>query len=309
MLFAASIGGALGLSTTVTNAQSVPVSPAVPGRALLDFPLGTVGEVPALATAAGGGLFNPAAILAGAPPRLRVSVAQLNAAHDRDVDGQIVTLAARWGRSALGIDVARMGVSALDRTGDTDPQSLGSVPYDAYLASLIGAHRFGGPFAGHLTLGAAARLRVARADTVTASSGALDVGAVADGLLGRRDVRLAVASYLWTPGREAVERPGLHLGADARVAGANDAHEARLGVGRDLTRDGTAETGVYATGRWGFAEARAGVARSSGFGSHETLTRLALGVRSARLAVGVGREDSDTGFGGMWQFTLSTQLK
>jgi hypothetical protein len=309
LLFAASFGAALGLWTTTTNAQSVPDQSPVPGRALLDFPLGTLGEIPALSTAAGGGLINPATILPLRAPKLAVAAASLNAPGERGVDGESVTVVDRIGRSGFALGIARMGVTGLERTGDGDTQVLGHVPYYTYVASLVAARRFAGPFHRHLVVGASARYRAAHADTTNASTGLLDVGAMADGLLGRRDVRLALSSYLWRPGRESVERPGLHAGADARVAGADAEHEARVGLGYDATRGGTSETGLYAAGRWTFLEARGGLVSATAFGDSQTRTRLALGFHSTRLLVTVGHEASGGGFGSIWQFTLSAQVR
>jgi hypothetical protein len=310
MLFAASFGAALGLVPVVVNAQSVPVSPAVPGRALLDFPLGTLGEIPALATAAGGILSNPAAVFAGPPVRVRAALAHLDAPGDRGAAGEVATVIGLHRRTALAIGVARMGVSGLERTGDSDPQVLGRVPYYTYVASLVAGRRIGGPFRGHLALGVAGRFRAAHADTVEANTSALDVGLFADRLAGNLDGRVAVSSYLWTPGKEEVERPGIHVGADARVAGPDPAHEARVGLSLAATRGGTAERGIYVSGRWRFAEARAAVARATGFSDgRQTRTRLAAGFHATRFSVGVANESSAPNLGAMWQFTLSTRIR
>jgi hypothetical protein len=310
MLFAAWSGAALSLASTSVNAQSVPASPAVPGRDLLDFPLGTLGEIPAMATAAGGGLFNPAAIMAGPPSRLRAAVGHLDAPADRGASGEVATLVGQRGRTALSLGVARMRVGGVERTLDGDPQVFGTVPYYTYVASFAAARRVGGPLRGRLALGLAARYRAARADTVDASTGAFDVGVLVDRLLGALDGRVAASSYLWSPGKEEVERPGVHVGADARVAGPDSAHEARVGLSLDATRGGTSERGLYVAGRWRVVEARAGVARATGFGDHrQTRTRLALGFHAAGFVVGVGNETSSPSLGPIWQFTLSTRIK
>ncbi|MBV9881214.1 MAG: hypothetical protein JO180_11995 [Gemmatirosa sp.] len=310
MLFAASLGGVLLLAGTALSAQNVPASRPVPGRALLDFPLGTLGEAPALSVGGGGGLFDPASILLTPISRLRLSLAQLDAPGDRSVHGQVGTVTGRAGPStAVGVSFARMAVGGLDRTGSGDPTVLGSVPYSTYVVSLLAAQRFGGPFRQHLVIGAAGRYRAANADTVSASTGAVDVGAVVDRLFGKYDGRLALSSYLWRPGEEATEALGVHAAADARVAGKEDAHEARIGVGRDLTRGGPRETFVYAAGRWSFAEARLGRARQVNFGSRPTtMIRFGLGFHSERFVVGVGREDSSVGLGPMYQFSLTTLI-
>lgn len=310
MLFAASFGAALGLRTLPVNAQSVPSAPpaVVPGRALLDFPLGTIGEIPALSDAAGGGLFNPAAILPLRPVRLSAAIAALSATANRGVDGQVATVVGTRGFTALGLNYARVSVGGLERTGDSDPTVLGTIPYYASVASVMAAHRVGGPVKRRLVVGLAARYRAGRSDTLNGGTGAVDVGGVADHLGGRLDLRVAVASYLWRPGA-GPHMPGLHVGADARVAGRDEEHQARMGLAWDNTRGGTRETGLYASGRWGVAEARAAIARADGFQSTATRTRLGVGFRGTRFAVGVGHEGSNPGFGSLWQFSLSTQMR
>lgn len=305
LLFAASIGAALCLSTQVTNAQSVPV----PGRGLLDFPLGTLGEVPALATATGGGLTNPATLVIGSAGPLSASIASLNAAGQRGVDGQFASVAGQQGAVTLGASVARLGVGGLDHTGDSDPQVLGTVPYSTYLISAVAARRLGGPLRNRLALGMALRYRSAHLDTTSASTALADLGAAADGLFGRRDVRLGVSTYLWRPGAESVERPGIHAGGDLRVVGPDATHEARLGLAYDATRGATREQGVYVAGRWTSIEARAAMVRASDFDDRQTRARFALGFRSRRLLVGVGHEATAGGFGSIWQFTLRTQIR
>ncbi|WP_025412360.1 hypothetical protein [Gemmatirosa kalamazoonensis] len=309
MLFAASFGAALCLRTVPVNAQSVPSGSPVPGRALLDFPLGTVGEIPALSNAGGGGLFNPAAILPLHPVRLSAAVAALSATETRGVDGQVGTVVATRGLTAFGVGLARMSVGGLDRTGDSDPTVLGSIPYYTSVASLLAAHRFGGAAKRRLVVGAAARYRSGTSDTVTASTGALDFGVMADHLGGHLDLRVAAATYLLRPFNQGIERPGLHLGADARVAGPDDAQEVRMGLATDVTRGATRETGLYASGRWRFAEARAAVAKANDFQSSQTRTRLGVAFRGTRFAVGVAHEGSDPGFGSIWQFSFSTQIR
>jgi hypothetical protein len=312
MLFAASFGAALCLLTTLVNAQSVPAASTptpVPGRALLDFPLGTIGEIPALASAAGGGLFNAATILPLRPARLSAGLAALSATENRGVDGQVGTVVVTRGLTAVGVGYARVSVGGLERTGDGDPTVIGTIPYYTSVASLLAARRFSGPFKRRLVLGVAARWRTGRSDSVSASAGALDVGVLGDHLGGKLDLNLAASTFLLRPTGQGIERPGLHVGADARVAGPDDAHEARMGLATDVTRGGTRETGLYASGRWGFAEARGGIARAQGFQSSQTRTRLAVAFLGTRLNVGVGHEGSDPGFGSIWQFSLSTMLR
>src|SRR4051812_12139455 len=50
----------------------------VPGRELFDFPIGSMAEAPALATAAGGGFWNPATIALSTTDRFRAAIAALD---------------------------------------------------------------------------------------------------------------------------------------------------------------------------------------------------------------------------------------
>ncbi len=313
MLFAASFGATCCLGPGRAGAQNVPAARPVPGRALLDFPLGTLAEVPALATGGGGGFTNPAALLAdGAaepPSRLRVAVGQLSAQGLRGATGQFASLNTVRGRSAIGVSFARMGVDGIDRTGDGGPQVIGDVRYDTYVLSAESARRLGGTLRNRVVVGVAARYRGARDDTLSASTAAVDVGLLADGLFGARDVRLAASSFLWRPGRESIERPGARFGADAHVLGTDAAHEVRAGVSHDVTRGATSETGIFAAGRWTYAESRIGIASARGFGDSQTRFRLALAFRADRLTVGVAHEGSAPSFGSLWQFTLSSRLR
>lgn len=310
ILFAASCWGASCLGSRVANAQTVPSDRPVPGRALLDFPLGTLGEAPALSTASGGGLFNPAAILGLGPARLRASFAQLQRAGEASADGQVVTAVARLdARTYAGIGFARMTVGGGDRTGLGDPEAQGTIPYGTYVLSALAARRLGGPFRNRVGIGVAGRYRSAESDTTRASAGAADVGVYADRLFGKWDVRAAFSSYLWLPGKESIERPAVHAALDARVAGKDDEHEARVGLSHGATRQGESETFAYTAGRWRYAEARLGIARANDFEGPQTHTRLGVAFHSTRFSVGVGRETSQSAFGALYQFTLSTLLK
>src|SRR5688500_4870029 len=120
LLFATSWRGAFVLAASSANAQSVP------GRELLDFPVGALVEAPALATQTAGGAYNPAAMLLpvplGARGRTRVSVGALSSRGERGPPGLLASVAyaprPRWGAS---VSLARVTVSQIDRT-ETTPE-------------------------------------------------------------------------------------------------------------------------------------------------------------------------------------------
>lgn len=300
LCFAATLGAALAAAPRVTGAQ------AVPGRDLFDFAIGALGEAPALAVEAAGGLYNPAAPLLAPVGRLRGSVTHLNAPGDRGLSGEVVGLEWRQTpRRAYALTIARAGVSDIPRTDDTPTANGGTVVYDSYLVSAGAAQRL----LKHLVVGGALRYRVGRLDTATASTVGADAGVVVDGLLGRRDLRLGASSFLWRPGADRGDRPLASVGADARVVGRSVAREVRLGASY-LGSDGGEQEGFgYVSARLRNVEGRAGLARASRGGEADTRSRLGLGLRYAGLLVGVAREESASGFGSIYQITLSSILK
>jgi len=303
MLFAASWRGAFVLAASSANAQSVP------GRELLDFPVGALVEAPALATQTAGGAYNPAAILLphplGALGRTRVAVGALSSRGERGLSGLMATVAVvpqpRWG---VAVSLARVAVGQIDRTETTPETILGNVLYDAMVASAAGAVRVN----RYVAAGAALRYRLGRADTTRASVAGGDVGVAAGGLLGRYDLRLAVSSYLWSPNAQRSVRPALLGAADARVWGDTATREARAGYSFERSRGGGTQTYVYAAGRYRYVDARAGVSRVSAFGDDATHARFGIGLHYARFSAGVAQETGGW-LGSIFQFTLSTVFR
>jgi hypothetical protein len=300
LCFAATLGASLATVPRTAQAQ------AVPGRDLFDFAVGALGEAPALAVESAGGLYNPAALLLAPVGRLRASVSHLNAPGDRGLSGEVVGI--EWRPSArrgVAVTIARAGVSDIPRTDDTPTAVGGDVVYDSYLVSAGGTARV----LPHVAIGGALRYRVGRLDTASASTVGGDAGVVVDGLLGRHDLRLGASSFLWRPGAKLADRPLATVGADARVVGRAVAREVRLGLSYVGSRGGEQEGYGYVSARLRNVEGRAGVARATRAGEADTRSRLGLGLRYAGLLVGVVREESASGFGPIYQITLSSILK
>jgi hypothetical protein len=299
LCFVASLGASLAVAPSRAAAQR-----AVPGRDLLDFPVGALTEAPALASEAAGGLYNPAAILLGDAGRLRGSVTHVNAPGDRGLSGQLLGL--EWRQRpmrAFAFTAARAAVQGIPRTSEASPTTdLGSVAYDTYVLSAGGAQRL----LRHVSIGAALRYRTGRVDTTQASAVGGDAGIVVDGLFGRRDLRLGASTYLWRPDARFDDRPLVLGAADVRLAGREAAREVRLGGSYLGSRGGESEGYGFLTGRLRNVEARAGVARAARAGYTDTRTRLGLGLRYARLLVSVAREESASDFGSLYQFTISS---
>lgn len=278
----------------------------VPARDLWDFPLGAVGEPAALATEAGVGLWNPAMLALPAGTRWRAGVASLSTGADQGVEGQL--LGAAWRRAdgmTLGISIARAAVGGLVRT-DTDPQSLGSLTYESLLGSVTMA-RDVFPW---LTAGASARWRQGRAERDVRSALAADLGVVAR-IRPWYDARVALATFLWRPGRETEDRSLVTFAADARVLGRSETGEFRAGVAAQGATRGqpgrtTGEFGPVVSGRLGPVEARLALPTVQNRAERLTRVRFSLGLHLSRFVVGIGREDANVGLGPLYQFTFSS---
>ena len=277
----------------------------LPGRDLLDFPLGTIAEAPALAGLAAGGLHNPAALHIPDARRLRLSAAQLNASADQGVSGQVASAELRVRpRTIVGLSIARATVGQLLRTDEGDPTAVGSIVYDATVVSATAAHRV----LPKLSIGAAARYRLGRQDTLSTGAFGADLGIVADQLTWV-DARVGVSTYLWRPDAVRFDRPGFNAAVDARYAGRDREHEARGGYSYTRTGSGSAEHYVFTSGRLRNVEGRVGSARWSGADGAEWRMRLGVGLHYARFSVGVAREESGDVLDPMYQFTISSVFK
>jgi hypothetical protein len=295
-IFAAGVSGVL---TTPAAAQ------AVPGRDLLDFPIGTLADAPALSTHAAGGYWNPASVMLGPRTRARGSVAALDASAEQAVSAQMVALSIAVPRNVTAsLSVVRAGVSDIRRT-ETDPQSVGSdVPYSTTVVS-AGLARRAAPY---LTAGLALRYRTGVSAGVRDAVLGVDGGVVAD-RLPIRDARIGVSTYLWRPGNRRDDRPVYAAAADLRALGKGPTRELRTGYAFSYGGADAAEHFLFGAGRGGPVEARAGAARITRYGQSQYRLRLGVGVHHARYVVGVVRDESGAGLAPTYQFTLSTSIQ
>jgi hypothetical protein len=274
----------------------------VPGRDLLLFPLGTLAEPQALATAAGLGLWNPAASALDDSSRARGTVAALTSPADQGVSMQLVEVAARVPASVtVSLSVLRGAVGGLIRTEDS-PIGAGEIPYGTWLFSAGISRR-----QERVTVGLAARHRVGRLDGQRHGALGMDAGVLAERLFGV-DARLAVASFLWRPASAAEARTTYALAGDARVWGADAHHQLRAGYSYAHTQSLAREHYVFTSARWSGAEGRAGIVAHEGFGTGTRRLRLGIGLHRARYLVGLAREEGGAGLDPIYQFTLSTTL-
>ena len=97
----------------------------VPGRDLLEFPLGALAEPRPLASSVLGALWNPARSAGPMQPRLELGFGALTTPIEQGVDGRAIAAA---GRLPMGFSAslmyAALDVSDIRRTA-TDPQTLG----------------------------------------------------------------------------------------------------------------------------------------------------------------------------------------
>ena len=274
----------------------------VPGRDLLDFPVGVLGEAPALSAAVAGGVWNPARASVG-DGRLRVSAAALNTPIEQGVSAWYVGGTVRAGTLGLAsLAVVRAGVSDLLRT-ETDPQSLGEeIPYRTTVLSASFARRF-----APMTLGLALRHRTGTVDVDRGSATSVDAG-ISTERVGRVPVRLAAFSFLFSPFARARERARVGAAADAPLF-RDDQREFRLGVSAARTEKAAAERYVIGSARWRWLTANGGLGRERFAGASTTRLRLGFGLHYARYEVGVAREDSGAGMGPTYQFMLSSVFR
>ena len=293
----------LGVFAALCWASALAAQP-VPARDLWEFPLGAVLEPAALASEPGAGLWNPAMSALAPGQRLRLGVASLATGVQQGTDGQLLSASyRRTSGTTVGLSVARASVAGLVRT-DTDPQSIGEVAYSSLLISATAARTI----LPHVTAGVAVRWREGRADTDVDKAIAADLGVVLHDLPWRH-ARVALASFLWRPGREIDDRPAFVAAADVRIVGDSAAREVRLGYTLNAVNRGAREHGPAVSARFERVEARTAFVQTSAGSRSISRIRTGLAVYYARYVVGVAREEGTSGLGPVYQFTLSSLLR
>jgi len=273
----------------------------VPGRDLLNYPIGALAEAPSLARETGDGFQNPAAVRLPDSTKIRGTVVALNTGPDLGVSAQLASIAFGLpSEIAVGFSAVRATINGVGRTLD-DPQPIGrDIPYSTLVLSLTGARRSG----EHLTSGIAARYRTGNVEGTRRSTIGLDGGLIVDHVFGY-DMSIGVSSFLWGPGSGEGEEASFSTAFDARVFGPDTTHQARVGYSYTFGDGAAAGHYVFLSGRYARWIARGGVVRTNVFGITDTAMRLALCLRYARYTVGLSREDSAGGFDPTYQFALS----
>jgi hypothetical protein len=276
----------------------------IPGRDLLDFPLGLTAEAAPLATQSGAGLWNPATAFLADSNRWRLGAAAMNTADDIGISAQLGFVAGAWRGTTFGLTIARAVVADLLRT-DADPSSIGNeVPYSTLVISAIAARRL----IPHIIGGLALRIRTGQLDDINRTGASLDLGILADHLTGN-DIRIGASTFLLSPLGSGRELASLLLGADARVLGADSVHAVRAGYALTSTPGLSAEHYLFAAARWSQFEVRCGPVRTDIYGAFNTRLRLGVAVRHGGYVLAVSREDSANGLAPTYHFSLTSVLK
>ena len=277
----------------------------VPGRDLLQFPLGTMDQAAALPGGLGDGLGNPASIALDPAAWLRAGVVALRTPSEQGVSVQLAAIAvALPGRLSVGAAVVRASVSDLLRT-ETDPRIIGrEIPYSTTVYSITVARRH----TRHVTAGLAVRYRHGELDDQSRGALGLDGGLVAQHLA-FRDASLGAATFLWRPANADDERTTVNVAGDLRVLGPDSAHQVRAGYALAATSWDDREDFIFASARHGRWEGRGGMVRTTVFGSQPWRMRLGIRVRYAEYMVGVAREENGAGLSPIYQFTLMATLR
>lgn len=297
-IFAAVVSGVLAGAAPTAAAQQVP------GRDLLEFPLGVLAEPASLSSRMAGGLWNPATARLDSAARGEIGIAGLATPKSQGVSLEMIAgeyrLRPSWTASA---SYAQASVTDIFRT-DTDPQSLGAeIPYSTSVLSAGLATAL----TRSLNLGAALRYRWAAADTAHTGVVSLDAGAVVDRLAGT-PVRLALSTFLFSPARSR-EAATYQAAADVPLLRRDSSWTVRAGAAVSHTDGRGREDYGFGTASYRQFDLSAGVLQSSVYGNVDHRLRLGVGVRYAGYDLAFGREDGVAGFPPSYQFLLTRVIK
>jgi hypothetical protein len=284
----------------VLVAHDAVLAQQVPGRDLLEFPLGVIAEAPAFSARIPAGIWNPAAAVLPAGLRGAVGLAGLTTPQDQGVRLQMAAGEFHIRSMFTGsLSFAQASVSDLIRTS-AGPQSEGvEIPYGTSLVSLGAAAS-----RRNMSVGVAARYRWASLDDQRSRAFSLDGGAIVDRVLGT-PVRVAISTFLLS----SKEATTYTAAADVPVLWRDSTFMVRAGYSVSHTEGRSRDDYVFSTASYGMFDASAGVAQSIAYGSTARRLRLGLGLRYASYTVAFGREDGAAGFGGSYQFLLSRTIR
>jgi hypothetical protein len=275
----------------------------VPGRDLLEFPIGLLAEAPTLSSRMPGGLWNPAATSLSADSRASIGFAGLMTPSDQGVSISMVAGEIRVRRGLIAsVSFAQASVQDIFRT-NTDPvTTFGEVPYSTTLVSLGAAAA-----RGNLSLGATGRFRNARVDADRAGVFSIDAGAVLDRFAGSA-IRLAASTFLLSPSRSR-ESAMYSFAVDMPVLQRDTTFILRGGYSASQTEHRGHEDYGFATAAYRQLDASAGVTRDNAYGHVTHRLRLGIGLRYAGYNVAFGREDGAAGIRASYQVILTRTIQ
>lgn len=287
----------LGLAAHAAEGQRVP------GRDLLDLPLGTLADAPTLA-GSDVTLWNPAGIILPRGHLGRFGFAAVQTPADLGASMLGVAVVGALPREmAAALSLVRGSVSGIPRTDGTPETGLGDIPYNTTMASLAFARRN-----QRVTAGLAVRFRQGTVDVERRGAFGLDGGLLSDSLFGL-PVRGAISTFLWRPANGGDEETAYSGALDGTVFRADSTLEARAGYSLTLVEQRTTEHYAFVgatTRRW---EGRIGLARHESSGEAEWSFRIGTGLQYGRYHIGLAREGARDGLGGIYQFTLGTLIR
>ena len=275
----------------------------VPGRDLLEFPVGVLAEAPPLSSQMTGGLWNPATAALRNPRRAAFGFASLSSPQDLGVRVNLLAGAYNVRPNLTAIaSITSASVSDILRT-ETNPQSIGAeIDYGTtmFSAGLATAQK-------SFSFGVNARYRKGTSDDERNSAFYTDAGFVVNDIAGV-PIRIAASTFLFAPWNESHEAT-YFAAADAPVVRRDSTLAVRVGGSVSNTESRGHENYVFATGSYRVIDLNAGVAHSYLFGNTTNRWRLGCGLRYASYTVAVGREDGAAGFGANYQFLLKRVIR
>jgi hypothetical protein len=284
-------------SFVVTSAAA---AQQVPGRDLLDFPLGLLAEAPALSTKMAAGLWNPATSVLTGNRKFDFGLAGLTTPQEQGVRLEMAGLSYRLRPSLTGsLSFAQASVADILRTDANTPQSLGAeIPYGTTLVSAgLSTSR------GNTSLGIAARYRWGALDTDRSGVPSVDAGAIVDRVAGT-PLRLALSTFLLSPAPSKEDATVL-AAADVPVLRRDSTLEVRAGYSRSQTERRGHEDYAFATSSYRQLDLSGGLAQSTIFGHVNRRMRLGFGLHYAGYTVAIGRDDGAAGFPASYQFLFT----
>jgi hypothetical protein len=288
------------VSVIVTSAAA---AQQVPGRDLLEFPVGLLAEPPALSSRMPAGLWNPAAASLPANSRGTIGFAGLMTPSDQGVSLAMLAGEVRVRRDLIAtLSLAQASVQDIFRTNTDPTTNFGEIPYSTTVVSL-GAAAARGP----LSVGVAGRFRHARFDAERSGVLSVDAGAVLNRVAGT-PIRIAASTFLFSPSRSK-ESATYSFATDIPVFQRDSAFVVRGGYSASQTEHRGHEDYGFAAATYRQVDASAGVARLNAYGHISYRLRLGIGLRYAGYNVAFGREDGAAGVEASYQVLVTRAIR